>query len=89
MTPAMPVKNANHEITFENVKGYATRANAKKRGDEVAAMIQPHVLKGGMLRYVLLQNEVTGRWVPAFIVNGNVPGGPGMFIGLTNVCVFN
>ena len=77
------------QITFDGVKGYATYANAEKRGKEVAELAKnwagpthEHTVKW------LVVAKADGRFVPAFNVN-NFPGGPGVFLGLTNVCVFN
>ena len=68
---------------FENVKGYATYANAQKRGEEVAA-------KRSDINYrwvvIALPN---GRFAPMAIINNNVPGGPGPFLGEVNFCLAN
>lgn len=76
------------QIKFDQVKGYATYANAVKRGEEVAKMVQPSMRERNVIRWVVIALP-SGRFVPSFIINNNVPGGPGMFLGLTNVCCMN
>jgi hypothetical protein len=76
------------QITFERVKGYATYERAVKRGEEVAAMLQQAFPNNkGVVSWVVVPG-MPGRWVPAFNVT-HVPGGPGFFLSLTNVCTFN
>jgi hypothetical protein len=68
---------------FENVKGYATYAAAQKRGEEVAAK-----LKGIEYRWVVIALP-SGRFTPMALINNNVPGGPGPFLGERNFCCAN
>lgn len=70
-------------IKFENVKGYATYAAAQKRGQEVE-----DARRDIEYRWVVIALP-SGRFTPMVIVNNNVPGGPGMFIGERNVCIAN
>lgn len=72
------------QAAFEEVKGYATRERAVKRGEEVACSLPFNA----SLRWVVIALP-TGRFAPCFIINQNVPGGPGLFLGLTNVCLVN
>lgn len=75
-------------IDYPNVKGYATYERAKKRGEEVAAQIEAAFPNVRNVVSWMVVPGMPGRWVPAFNIT-NVPGGPGMFIGMTNVCTFN
>lgn len=72
------------QITFENVKGYATIERATKRGQEVEAIL----IEGGAtprnVRWLVMPCK-DGRWVPAFIFNTDT--NPALF--MTNVCTFN
>ena len=70
-------------VKFPGVKGYATYANAQKRGMEMAAKCS-----GVQFRWIVIALE-SGRFAPCVIVNNNVPGGPGMFLGEINVCLIN
>lgn len=70
-------------VEFEKVKGYATYAAAVKRGEEVAAKCN-----GVDYRWVVIA-LANGRFTPMAILNQNVPGGPGMFLGERNFCVAN
>ena len=70
-------------VKFENVFGYATYAAAQKRGEEVEA-----ARKDLSYRWVVIALP-NGRFTPMVIVNNNVPGGPGNFIGERNVCMAN
>lgn len=70
-------------VKFENVKGYATYANAQKRGEEIAA-------KNSDLSYRWLVIALpNGRFTPCIVLNNNIPGGPGNFVHEVNVCVVN
>lgn len=77
------------QAKFENVKGYATYARAAKRGEEVAAKIgsDPSDPRDAY-RWVVVSLP-GGRFAPCAIVNANLAGGPGRFIGFANVCVVN
>ncbi len=68
---------------FDQVKGYATYANAQKRGEELEKQIQDVEY-----RWVVIALP-SGRFAPCVILNQSVPGGPGMFLGEINVCVIN
>jgi hypothetical protein len=70
-------------ITFDGVKGYATYAAAVKRGEEVAAQ------RASVDYRWLVIALPTGRFVPMAIINSQVQGGPGMFIGERNFCMAN
>jgi hypothetical protein len=73
----------NMHLPFKDVKGYATYAAAKKRGDEIEA-------KNSDLDYRWVVIALPdGRFTPMVICNNNVPGGPGNFVGERNVCVAN
>lgn len=65
-------------------KGYATYAAAQKRGEEVAARIGD----AANYRWVVIALP-TGRFAPMAIINNNVPGGPGLFLGERNLCMAN
>lgn len=71
------------QVKFENVKGYATYANAQKRGEELEAKCS-----GVSYRWAVIALP-NGRFAPLVILNNNVPGGPGMFLGEINVCLAN
>lgn len=71
------------QCKFERIVGYATYEAAQKRGEEVAAE-----RSGIDYRWVVIALP-TGRFAPLVILNNNVPGGPGMFLGERNVCVAN
>lgn len=71
------------QCKFENVKGYATYANAQKRGEQIAA-----ARSDIDYRWVVIALP-SGRFTPMVILNNNVPGGPGMFLGEVNVCLTN
>jgi hypothetical protein len=68
---------------FDEVKGYATRERAVKRGEEVAGALSDLSFQWVV---VALPN---GRFAPCVVVNSTVPGGPGRFLGLRNVCLVN
>lgn len=70
-------------LKFENVRGYATYAAAQKRGEEVAA-----ARADVNYRWVVIALP-SGRYTPMVIINNNVPGGPGMFLGERNLCMAN
>jgi hypothetical protein len=70
-------------LRFEEVKGYATYAAAIKRGEEVASTHQDI-----NYRWVVIALP-TGRFAPMAILNNNVPGGPGPFLGERNFCMAN
>lgn len=70
-------------VTFEKVRGYATYHAAQKRGEDVAARRADIDY-----RWVVIALP-SGRFAPMVIVNNNVPGGPGNFIGERNVCIIN
>lgn len=78
-----------HQITFDGVKGYATYKAAHTRGELVAdnAKVYAGEKLAHTVRWLVIA-KADGRFVPAFNVN-NFPGGPGFFLGLTNVCCFN
>ena len=73
----------NQYAAFEGVEGYKTYENAKKRGDEVACEFD-HV----SFRWVVICLP-NGRYAPMIILNQNVHGGPGMFLGHRNGCLCN
>lgn len=77
------------QIKFDAVPGYATYGFAKRRGEQVAINAASYAgpKLGHTVRWLVMARE-DGRFVVAFNVN-NFPGGPGFFLGLTNVCVFN
>lgn len=68
---------------FENVRGYVSYENAMKRGKEVAA-----AHSGVEYRWVVIALP-SGRFAPMAILNQNVQGGPGQFIGERNFCLAN
>lgn len=80
--------NVKH-AQFEEVRGYATYANAQKRGEEVAARLTTYGANTPMVCRWVVVALPTGRFAPCFIVNNTVPGGPGFFIGERNVLVIN
>jgi hypothetical protein len=71
------------QVTFENVKGYATYEAAQKRGEEV------QVARSDVEYRWVVMALPNGRFAPLVIVNNNVPGGPGLFLGERNVCITN
>jgi hypothetical protein len=71
-------------VKFEGIEGYATPERAEKRGQEVASQLP----KEHPIRWLVIV-LANGRFAPCFVVNGVYPGGPGMFLGLRNVCVVN
>ena len=71
------------QITFKNVKGYATYERAKKRGEEFAATL-PRDCADTRWVVVALPN---GRFTPSFIVSGTF--NPGYVIDAVNVCCMN
>lgn len=77
------------QITYDNVKGYATYANAQKRGAEVASRLEQYCGKGNewWVRWLVVALP-NGRFAPAFNVS-QVPGGPGPLLSEVNVCTFN
>lgn len=79
----------NKQITFEGVKGYATYANAAKRGEEVAADLNAAIAneRKAFFNWMVVAMP-TGRFLPVFAVN-NLPGGPGMLLGSVNVGIIN
>lgn len=78
--------NSKH-LTFENVKGYATYENARKRGEQVAAA-RSAMDPRAYYHWVVIALP-TGRFAPMVIVNNTVPGGPGAFLGEPNLCMAN
>lgn len=70
-------------LQFENVKGYATYANAMKRGQEIA-----DARKDVDYRWVVIALP-NGRFTPMVLLNNSIPGGPGMFLNEVNVCMAN
>jgi hypothetical protein len=72
------------QAQFENVKGYASYANAQKRGEQVAARMPSDV----SYRWVVIALP-SGRFTPMVVCNNQVPGGPGLFLGDANVCIIN
>jgi len=70
------------QLAFE-VAGYATYAAAERRGLEVAAA-RPDL----DYRWVVIALP-SGRFTPLVIINHNLPGGPGMFLGERNLCMAN
>lgn len=80
------------QLTFEGVKGYATYANAEKRGKEIAdkldAFIAPVQVNGKFYYTWMVVAMPTGRFLPVFACN-NIPGGPGPLIGEINVGMIN
>lgn len=71
------------QVTFKDVKGYATYAAAQKRGQEVE-----DARKGIEYRWAVIALP-SGRFAPMVVVNNSVPTGPGMFLGERNVCITN
>lgn len=80
--PKVVTPLAKH-LTFKDVKGYATYAAAQKRGEEVA---MAH--SGTEYRWVVIALP-SGRYTPMVIINNNVQGGPGEFLGERNLCMAN
>ena len=68
-------------LSFEAVKGYATYANAQKRGEEVAAKFSDLDY-----RWVVIALP-SGRYTPMVICNDKI--NPGWFIGMANICIAN
>ncbi len=77
---------AKQQLKFEGVKGYATYDRATKRGEEVSLSLDMGPAQN-TIRWMVVALP-NGRFAPAFYC-GNVPGGPGQFLSLTNVCCFN
>lgn len=76
-------------VQFENVKGYATRDAAVKRGMEVQNKRQATMdREGWSYRWVVIALP-SGRFAPMVIVNNTIPTGPGMFLGERNLCMSN
>jgi len=73
----------NHQVKFEQVRGYATYAKAQARGEEIAAR-RPDIA----YRWVVIALP-TGRFAPMVIVNTGIHGGPGPFLGELNCCLAN
>ncbi len=71
------------QVKFENVEGYATYENAKKRGEQIEAARADVNYRWAVIALP------SGRFAPMVVLNNNVPGGPGMFIGERNVCMTN
>lgn len=71
------------QVAFHAVEGYKTYANAQKRGEEIARNRSEVSYRWAV---IALPN---GRFAPLIIVNDNVPGGPGLFLGERNVCITN
>lgn len=69
------------QLKFEAVKGYATYANAQKRGEEIEAK-NPDL----QYRWVVIALP-SGRFTPMVI--GNDKTGPQFFLGEVNVCIAN
>lgn len=74
------------QIKFEGVKGYATEANAAKRGREVEAKLSAS--ERDDVRWFVLAKE-DGRFVPCFIVNDRCTINAGWFVHQLNVCIVN
>jgi hypothetical protein len=72
-------------LKFPGVKGYATVANAEKRGREIE---RKYLATDVNFRWVVIVLE-NGRFAPMIILNNSVPGGPGMFLGEVNLCLAN
>lgn len=70
-------------VKFEGVKGYATVESARRRGEEIAALLPDLDYRWAV---IVLAN---GRYAPMVVINRDVPGGPGQFLGLLNVCMVN
>lgn len=71
------------QLTFDGVKGYASRQFAQARGQKLEkdfASVE--------FRWVIITLP-SGRYAPMIILNDSIPGGPGMFLGQTNVCMAN
>lgn len=79
----------NKQITFEGVKGYATYANAAKRGEEIATSLITAIADSPKSYFTWFVVAMpTGRFLPVFACN-NLPGGPGMLIGENNIGLIN
>ncbi len=77
------------QFTFEGVKGYASYANAEKRGLEIAKSLDAAIENDHKSYFSWMVVAMpTGRFLPVFACN-NLPGGPGMLLGSTNVGVIN
>jgi len=74
---------AAFQVAFHAVKGYKTYARAQQRGEEVARNRCDISYRWAV---IALPN---GRFAPLVIVNDNVPGGPGLFLGERNICITN
>jgi len=81
----------NKQIIFEGVKGYVSYENARKRGEEVAKMLDSAldspIYREYFYRWMIVAKP-DGRYLPVFAAN-NLPGGPGMLLGEVNVGVIN
>jgi hypothetical protein len=71
-------------VKFEGVHGYATYAAAQKRGEEVERQRSG----AAEFRWVVIALP-NGRFAPMVVLNNNLPGGPGMFLGERNLCMTN
>jgi hypothetical protein len=71
------------QLTFSEVQGYATYQNAVKRGTAIAA-----ARADVDYRWVVIALP-NGRFTPMAILNNQVPGGPGLFLGERNFCMAN
>jgi len=70
-------------ISFDEVRGYRSYKLAHKRGLEVAAA-RPNL----SYRWVVIALP-SGRFAPMVIINNELPGGPGQFLGELNLCMAN
>lgn len=71
------------QVAFHAVEGYKTYERAQKRGEEIAKNRCDISYRWAV---IALPN---GRFAPLVIINDNVPGGPGPFLGERNVCITN
>lgn len=72
---------------FSEVKGYATYERAHKRGLEVQEKFKNYYEQAAYRWLVIALPN--GRFAPCIVINNNIPGGPGLFMSLTNVCLVN
>jgi hypothetical protein len=70
-------------LNFKGVEGYASAERAAKRGAEIEAKYSGVEFRWSV---IVLEN---GRFAPMILLNNNIPGGPGMFLGERNVCLAN
>lgn len=71
---------ATKHLKFENVKGYATYANAQKAAEKQFGGYSED------FRWVVIALP-SGRFAPLVIINDHT--NPGHFISLNNVCLAN